>query len=460
MGRGNELLKAKRYEEAIAAYEEGFRTYPDRAFLLNKATALLDSGRFAEAVLAYDRYLSDPTAPRADEAREAQERARAHLGGREPTMAGIEESGKAFGDGLKAYQAGKYEEALAAFERAYELNPLAATRYNVAACLDKLGMRYSAIESYKGYLAMAPDAKDAAKVTARIGKLTAEAATNPITLGGYPGGREWMTRGNQLIREGRFDEAVAAFEEGFRTYPDAKFILNKASALLDGGRYAEADMAYGRYLADPNAARADEARAAQQRARAQMGGHEATLARMEKMPAEYAKGVELHDKGRYAEALEAFNRAYELDPRPEIRYNQATCLDRMGQREAAAKKYDDYVAQRPHAQDAQKVAAHAAKLHNEAKTLARDAFDRGQIAFKDGRFRDAAMAFAEAYEHLPLPEFIHNKASALDKAGETVKAVREYQLYLNASPNANDADRIRTRIDQLQRATGTELMRP
>ena len=56
----------------------------------------------------------------------------------------------------------------------------------------------------------------------------------------------------------------------------SKFILNKAAALLDGGRYAEADLAYQTYLSDPNAPRADEAREAQQRARAHMGGREAT----------------------------------------------------------------------------------------------------------------------------------------------------------------------------------------
>ena len=52
----------------------------------------------------------------------------------------------------------------------------------------------------------------------------------------------------------KYNEAVAAFDEGFRTYPDSKFTLNKAAALLDSGRYAEADLAYQSYLSDPNAA--------------------------------------------------------------------------------------------------------------------------------------------------------------------------------------------------------------
>jgi tetratricopeptide (TPR) repeat protein len=372
----------------------------------------------------------------------------------------VVESRRLFEAGAKAFQEGRYEDALDAFTAAHEKNPVADFKFNQAVCLEKLGRPYAAADRYQAYVAAKPDARDAAQVTARTEKLRSEADAKPITATGAAGGQEWMSRGNHFLASRRYDEAVAAFQEGFRTYPDSKFILNEAAALLDGGRYAEADLAYQRYLSDPNAPRADEARAAQQNARAHMGGREATITGVAQAGHYFEKGTALYKDGRYAEALEAFDRAYELSPSPELRYNQAACLDRLGRRDEAAKRYDEYVAERPRAPDAAKVQAHAQKLHAEAAAFSRAAFDRAQIAFQEGRFGDAAIAFGEAYGHVPHPEFLYNRAQAFDKAGDTAKAVREYQLYLNARPDAADADKVRARIHELQRMTGSDLMRP
>ena len=107
MGRGIQLLKEHRYNEALATFQEGFRAYPDPAFILNEASTLSDAGRHSEAVLAYERYLSDPDAPRADEARAAMERAKAAMGGREATITGVVESRNQFEKGAAAFQAGR-----------------------------------------------------------------------------------------------------------------------------------------------------------------------------------------------------------------------------------------------------------------------------------------------------------------------------------------------------------------
>lgn len=460
MERGIKLLNQHRYADAIAAFEEGFRLHPDPAFLLNKAAALRDAGRYAEAVMAYENYLSDPQAPRADEAREAMESARSKLGGREPTMTGVVESEKLFTAGVRAYQAGRYDEALEAFEKAFELNPRADLKYNQAACLDKLGRRNAAADRYEAYVLFDPKAADTPKVLARVEKLRTEANTMPITQGGRAGAMEWMSRGNQLIREHRYNEAVAAFEEGFRTYPDAKFLLNKASALLDAGRYAEADLAYQVYLDGTDAPRADEARVAQQRARAQMGGREATYAGLEQAKTYFQQGTDHYKAGRYSDALKAFERVAQLNPRAEVFYNQAACLDKLGRREEAIAKYQQYLTMAPDASDAGKVKTRIGQLQEQMMTLAREAFDRGQAAFSKGNYRDAAIAFGEAYQHKALPQFLYNVATSLDKAGDTEQAVRAYQRYLAASPDAADAGKVRTRIEQLNNATGNGLMKP
>jgi len=450
--RGNRLLMAHHYNEAVLAFQEGFRTYPDRAFILNEAAALLDGGRYVEADRAYERYLSEPDAPRADEARAAQERARTHIRD--------DEARQLFDQGSSAFAAGRYQEALDAFDQAYEKSPLPEFLHNQAACLEKLGRPYAAADRFEAYLAAKPDAKDAAEIRSKVEKLRKDADARPISVTGAAGGQEWMSRGNQLLFAHRYDEAVVAYEEGFRTYPTNAFVLNKASALLDGGRYAEADLEYGRYLSDPDAPRADEARAAQQRARVHMGGREATVTGIAESRTLFDRGTELYKAGKYSDALQAFDRSYALNPRALVRYNQAACLEMMGKRELAAQRYEAYIAEDPRAADVSKVQKQITKLRTDATNAARDAFDRGQEAYLQGNFKAAANAFAEAYEQKPLPQFLYNRAAALDMAGEKKDAVRNYQLYLSTAPKAADADKIRMRIHELLQATGDELMVP
>jgi tetratricopeptide (TPR) repeat protein len=91
---------------------------------------------------------------------------------------------------------------------------------------------------------------------------------------------------------------------------------------------------------------------------------------------------------------------------------------------------------------------------------AQDAFTRGQDAFNAGRFNEAVAAFSEAYEQKPFPQFLFNVAASYDKAGDKMRAIQNYQLYLSMYPDANDAVRVRTRIRNLHKANGSELMQP
>lgn len=460
LSRGNRLLFAHKYDEAIKAYDEGFRTYPDSTFILNKAAAQLDSGKYAEADLTYQRYLSDPNAKRADEAREAQQRARAKMGGREANITDEPEARRLYDVGATAYKEGRYQDAFDAFEGAYEKKPLPEFKYNMGASLEKLGRKYAAADRYNEYAKEKPNASDAQKANAHAEKLRAQADKEPITANGYGGGQEWITRGNRLLANHKYNEAVNAFEEGFRTYPDRAFILNKAAALLDGGRYAEADLAYQNYLSEPDAPRAKEAREAQERARAHMGGKEATSTGVAESQKLFEQGNDLYKTGKYGEALQAFERAYSNNPLGDLRYNQAAALDKMGRREMAAQRYQAYLDETPDAPDAAKVKARIDKLHADALKDAQSAFDRGQAAFNSGDFRKAAFAFAEAYEQKPFPQFLYNIGASYDKAGDTQRAVQNYQLYLSMNPNADDADKVRKRIHMLLQATGADLMQP
>jgi tetratricopeptide (TPR) repeat protein len=191
-----------------------------------------------------------------------------------------------------------------------------------------------------------------------------------------------------------------------------------------------------------------------------MGGREATVTGIAESRTLFDQGTELYKAGKYGDELQAFDRSYALNPRALVRYNQAACLEMMGKRELAAQRYEAYIAEDPRAADVSKVQKHITKLRTDATNAARDAFDRGQEAYLQGNFKAAANAFAEAYEQKPLPQFLYNRAAALDMAGEKKDAVRNYQLYLSTAPKAADADKIRMRIHELLQATGDELMVP
>jgi tetratricopeptide (TPR) repeat protein len=373
----------------------------------------------------------------------------------------LPEAQRWFDKASEAFKAGRYEEALQAYERAYDYKPFAEFKYNQAVCLEKLGRNYAAVSRFGQYLAEKPDAADAGKVRAHLVKLRETADKAPITASGEAGGYEWMTRGLRLAQQQRHGEAVNAFQEGFRTYPDRDFIRYEAKALLDSGRYAEADLAYQTYLSDPKAPHAETVRAEQQQARSHMvGGKEATATGVAESQRLLDEGVKLFKSGRFADALQAFERAYELNPLSLLRFNQAACLDKMGKRELAAQRYDAYLKEAPNAPDAAQVQAHIKKLHADALKAAQDAFDRGEKAFNAGRFKEAAGAFAEAYEQKPLPQILYNIAASHDKAGDRSRAVQNYQLYLSMAPDAADAAKVRKRIEQLQKASGNQLMKP
>jgi tetratricopeptide (TPR) repeat protein len=58
-------------------------------------------------------------------------------------------------DGSQLYAAGKYADALRAFQRAYSLVPEPNLLFNIAGCLERLGQRTQAVEYYRWFLGTA-----------------------------------------------------------------------------------------------------------------------------------------------------------------------------------------------------------------------------------------------------------------------------------------------------------------
>lgn len=76
-----------------------------------------------------------------------------------------------FDRGLRQYDRHRYEAALRTFTRAYQLAPAAPVVYNIAQCHVALGREDRAVESYRLFLQLAPDAPNRAEVERKIRQL-------------------------------------------------------------------------------------------------------------------------------------------------------------------------------------------------------------------------------------------------------------------------------------------------
>ncbi len=84
-----------------------------------------------------------------------------------------------FDEGLAAYDAGRYDEALGKFEAARALRPTAAFDYNIGRCQERLERWGDAAASFERFLAAAPPDAASAAVHERVAVLRARAAPRP-----------------------------------------------------------------------------------------------------------------------------------------------------------------------------------------------------------------------------------------------------------------------------------------
>ena len=73
--------------------------------------------------------------------------------------------------GHRLYRLGRYEEAVAAFRRAYEIKADARLLFDIAECYREVGAVDQALFYYDRYLAGWPDAFDRAEVEAKVAEL-------------------------------------------------------------------------------------------------------------------------------------------------------------------------------------------------------------------------------------------------------------------------------------------------
>ncbi len=96
--------------------------------------------------------------------------------------------------------------------------------------------------------------------------------------------------------------------------------------------------------------------------------------------------------------------------------------------------------------------AHAA----DDRDKARAAFRLGSQHYSLGEYREALVAFKEAYRNYEDPSFLFNIAQCERQLAERADAIRAYRMYLVNAPDAANRDEVRSLIARLEHEVAEE----
>jgi tetratricopeptide (TPR) repeat protein len=245
---GQELFAAKKYPEALAAYQKVAQVHPeDPENHFNIGAVMQAMGRIDDALTEYRQAirLDKENNKRYPEALEAAVKAKA-----EPIIAKAFEAYKA-NDFTKAidlytqaiglqsknvslyynlagalYSRENYPEAQKAYEKALELDPKGQVDdlWLVGAIQEHLGDGYAAMNTYRKYVTQAPNGKFIAMAKDRLEALTKNPndkvkIKNRAELAAIASATDAYKAGTAAYREKKYDEALAVYNKAFAAVP-------------------------------------------------------------------------------------------------------------------------------------------------------------------------------------------------------------------------------------------------
>jgi tetratricopeptide (TPR) repeat protein len=429
--RGVSLDELGRHEEAAACYAKALEIDPrDVNTWSNKGTALAALGRHNEAIACLDQALRlNP------------------------------ESAPAWSNKGNALDSlGRYEEALACFAKALQVEPqnavvwhnkgkslYAITRYDEAlTCFEKsarLDHRYASAWTGQALcLAALGRPNEAAACHAKAKEIDPQCADDLKRILGARGHHEmaldssnrdaaaWGRRGTDLLKAGRYEEALASFAKALEIDPSfGAAWYNRASAFSSLGCHEEALTCYTQALeVDPHLFDAWERKAL---ALASLGRYDEAIAcftkALELTPQSTAcwnnKGKALEALGRLDEAITCFTKALDIDPsRGVIWDNKGVALRGVGRYEEAlvcSAKALEIEPQNPYFWSS-----------------------KGAALFEGGQLEEAVHCYATAVEIDPkYAGAWNNKGNALGALGRLDEAIACFDETLKIDPNSSAA---------------------
>jgi tetratricopeptide (TPR) repeat protein len=273
----------------------------------------------------------------------------------------VDESEVWFDRGNELYGLGRYEEAIASYDRAVEINPdYYEAWYNRGIALANLGRYEEAISSYERAIKITPDKHEA---WYNRGRALYDLGRYEEVITSYDRAIEfkldlheaWSNRGIVLANLGRCEEAIASYERAIEFKPDYyEAWYNRGITLANLGRYEEAIASYewaikfkpddhqawyNRGISLGNLGRYEEAIASYERA---------IKFKPDKHQAWYGRGRALYDLGRYEEAIASYEWAIKFKPdNHECWYSQGISLGNLGRYEEAIASFDRAIEIKP-----------------------------------------------------------------------------------------------------------------
>jgi tetratricopeptide (TPR) repeat protein len=293
-------------------------------------------------------------------------------------------------------QLGRYEEAIASYDRSLALKPDKDEAWsNRGIALGYLGRYEEAIASYDRSLALKPDKDEAWSnrgiALGYLGRYEEAIASYDLSLELKPDkDAAWYNRGITLFQLGRYEEAIASYDRSLELKPDDAAWSNRGNALGYLGRYEEAIASYDRSLE----------------------------LKPDKDEAWWGRGIALRQLGRYEEAIASYDRCLEIKPnQDEIWYNRGIALGYLGRYEEAIASYDRSLELKP---------------DDEAW------YNRGIALGYLGRYEEAIASYDRSLELKPDDEAWYNRGIALGYLGRYEEAIASYDRSLELKSD-NDA---------------------
>ena len=332
--QGNTLRQQRRYDEALASYEQALALAPDYAeAFVSRGNVLHELRRFEAALASYDRALS--LRPDHADAHYNRGIALMRLDRHEEALASYDNAIAFRPDHLRAYNnrgnvlqvMRRFKEALASYDQAIDRKPdYVDALYNRGMVLRALGSFPEALASYDRIIALSPGYaevfNDRGAVLGELDRLDDALASFDQAIALKPSYAEaFSNRANALRMLDRFEEALSSFDHAIAIKPDSpEAFTNRGNALQELGRYQEALASYERAIAlKPDYAEAYYNRAVvlqklERFEEALASCDRAVAIRPDYPEALNNRGHLLKDEGRQAEALISFRRALALKP--------------------------------------------------------------------------------------------------------------------------------------------------
>jgi tetratricopeptide (TPR) repeat protein len=366
--QGNCMYQLKRYEEAIASFDQAIELQPDHATAwYNRGIALKTLGQLEQAIASYDKAIE----LQPDDATAWNNRGIAlyFLGQLEQAIASYDKAIELKPDeafawnnrGTALYFLGHLEQAIASFDKAIELKvDDHYTWYFRGIALYFLGQLEQAIASYDKAIELQPDEAFAwnnrGNALKKLGHLEQAIASFDKAIELQPDYPDaWNNRGNALYSLGQLEQAIASFDKAIELQPDYPDAWNnRGNALYSLGQLEQAIASYDKAIE----LQPDYPDAWNNRGNAlySLGHLEQAIASYDKaieLQPDYAtawnnRGIALGNLGQLEQAIASYDKAIELQPDYATAWNnRGIALGNLGQLEQAIASYDKAIELQP-----------------------------------------------------------------------------------------------------------------